>query len=88
MFLEFELLFDERKKDGFLKEVVEFLKRVKEWVVFENIVLVREMFVEIGLMLVILKIKDDEKRISNGVLYVEEIDKLKLVFVLVESFLD
>lgn len=39
-------------------------------------------------MLVILKIKDDEKRISNGVLYVEEIDKLKLVFVLVESFLD
>lgn len=36
-------------------------------------------------MQVELKCSDDEKRISNGLLYVKEFDKLKLVFDLVEN---
>lgn len=88
LFSELELLSDERKKDGLSKEVVELLKRAKERVASENIVPVREMSVETGLTSVIPKTKDDEKRTSNGVSYVEEIDKLKLVLASAESSSD
>lgn len=50
LFVELELLLDEWKKDGFLKEVIELLNRVRECVVLENIEVVRVIVVVVEVM--------------------------------------
>ena len=78
LFSELELLSDERKKDGLSKEVVELLNRAKERFTSENIVASSAMSVESEMTQAVPKSRGDEKRTSNGLSYVEELDRLKL----------
>lgn len=85
LFAELELLSDERKKDGLSKEVLELLNRARERVSSENIVAARVTTVEAEVTQAEPKSSDDEKRTSNGLSYVKELDKLKIALDSVES---